>query len=235
VIFVTAVVAMFAFANLTQHFFIARNRIYESLLLILVVALLMRPYFFANFVGPFTVTEKSIQKIETTHMISPEGREQLEQMKGKTVWGKKTFLQNFVTYTLTWESLDNLEYLELVSSETVEQLRGLEDQQFADEAAFIEAMNTTVGQDLSEESRSAVVQSAEQLLGLGKMTVGGVNYDEFIVSGEYKLLRSALLDRSLFAPMRYVVYILGIALYGLIYLIQLPRARRREAALVAAS
>ena len=48
VIFTTAVVAMFAFANLTQNFFIARNRLYESALLILVVAMLMRPYYFAD-------------------------------------------------------------------------------------------------------------------------------------------------------------------------------------------
>ncbi len=48
VIFTTAVVAMFAFANLTQNFFIVRNRLYESALLILVVAMLMRPYYFAD-------------------------------------------------------------------------------------------------------------------------------------------------------------------------------------------
>jgi len=74
-----------------------------------------------------------------------------------------------------------------------------------------------------------IVQSAEQLLGIGKMTVGGANYDEFLVSGEYKLLQSALLDHALFAPMRYVVYVLGIALYGLIYLMQLPRVKRQAA------
>jgi TRAP-type uncharacterized transport system fused permease subunit len=45
-VFITAVLAMFAFANLTQHFFIAKNRIYESALLILVVAMLMRPGYF---------------------------------------------------------------------------------------------------------------------------------------------------------------------------------------------
>jgi TRAP transporter 4TM/12TM fusion protein len=48
IIFFTAVVAMFAFANLTQNFFIARNRIYESALMIGVVALLMRPYYFVD-------------------------------------------------------------------------------------------------------------------------------------------------------------------------------------------
>jgi TRAP-type uncharacterized transport system fused permease subunit len=46
VVFITAVIAMFAFANLTQHFFIVKNRIYESVLLILVVAMLMRPDYF---------------------------------------------------------------------------------------------------------------------------------------------------------------------------------------------
>ncbi len=48
VIFTTAVVAMFAFANLTQNFFIAKNRIYESALLVLVVAMLMRPHYFSD-------------------------------------------------------------------------------------------------------------------------------------------------------------------------------------------
>jgi TRAP-type uncharacterized transport system fused permease subunit len=51
VIFITAVIAMFAFANLTQNFFITKNRIYESILLVLVVALLMRPAFFADLVS----------------------------------------------------------------------------------------------------------------------------------------------------------------------------------------
>jgi TRAP-type uncharacterized transport system fused permease subunit len=46
VVFVTAVIAMFAFANLTQNFFIAKNRIYEALLLAVVVWMLMRPDWF---------------------------------------------------------------------------------------------------------------------------------------------------------------------------------------------
>jgi len=45
-IFITGVLAMFAFAALTQHFFIARNRIYESVLLAGVTFILLRPYFF---------------------------------------------------------------------------------------------------------------------------------------------------------------------------------------------
>ncbi|PID58031.1 C4-dicarboxylate ABC transporter [candidate division KSB3 bacterium] len=47
-IFLTATAAMFAFANVTQNYFIAKNRLYESVLLLLVVAMLMRPYFFAD-------------------------------------------------------------------------------------------------------------------------------------------------------------------------------------------
>ncbi len=45
-IFVTGVLAMFAFAALTQNFFIARNRIYESVLLAGVTLILFRPYAF---------------------------------------------------------------------------------------------------------------------------------------------------------------------------------------------
>ncbi len=47
-IFITATVAMFAFSNITLNFFIAKNRIYETLLLLLVVALLMLPNYFAE-------------------------------------------------------------------------------------------------------------------------------------------------------------------------------------------
>jgi TRAP transporter 4TM/12TM fusion protein len=47
-IFITAVLAMFSFAALTQNWFIARNRIYESVLLAGVTAILFRPYAFAD-------------------------------------------------------------------------------------------------------------------------------------------------------------------------------------------
>ncbi len=43
-IFLTGVLAMCAFAALTQHFFIVKNRIYESLLLCAVVITILRPY-----------------------------------------------------------------------------------------------------------------------------------------------------------------------------------------------
>jgi TRAP transporter 4TM/12TM fusion protein len=49
-IFITGVLAMFAFAALTQNFFIARNRIYESVLLAGVTLILFRPYAFMNWV-----------------------------------------------------------------------------------------------------------------------------------------------------------------------------------------
>ena len=47
-IFITSTVAMFAFSNITLNFFIVKNRIYETVLLVLVVALLMLPQYFAN-------------------------------------------------------------------------------------------------------------------------------------------------------------------------------------------
>ena len=43
-IFLTGVLAMCAFAALTQHYFIARNRVHESLLLAGTVLVLLRPY-----------------------------------------------------------------------------------------------------------------------------------------------------------------------------------------------
>ena len=47
-IFITSILAMFAFAALTQNWFIARNRIYESVLLAGVTAFLFRPYAFMD-------------------------------------------------------------------------------------------------------------------------------------------------------------------------------------------
>lgn len=48
VIFLTGVLAMFAFANLTQNFFIVKNRVYESAILVVIIGLLLRPYYFAE-------------------------------------------------------------------------------------------------------------------------------------------------------------------------------------------
>jgi TRAP transporter 4TM/12TM fusion protein len=48
VVFVTGVLAMFAFAALTQNFFITRNRVYEAILLAGVTFILLRPQFFVN-------------------------------------------------------------------------------------------------------------------------------------------------------------------------------------------
>ena len=48
VIFVTGVMAMFAFAALTQGFYIAKNRIHESILLATVALILLRPQLFID-------------------------------------------------------------------------------------------------------------------------------------------------------------------------------------------
>lgn len=47
-IFITGVLAMFSFASLTQNYFIARNRFYESILLAGVTIILFRPYAFMD-------------------------------------------------------------------------------------------------------------------------------------------------------------------------------------------
>ncbi len=49
VIFVTGVLAMFAFAALTQNFFIAKNRIYEAILLAGVALMVLRPQIFMEY------------------------------------------------------------------------------------------------------------------------------------------------------------------------------------------
>jgi TRAP transporter 4TM/12TM fusion protein len=51
IVFATSAVAMLAFAALTQNYFRARNRLHESLMLLLVVAVLLRPQFFADRTG----------------------------------------------------------------------------------------------------------------------------------------------------------------------------------------
>jgi len=48
-IFVTGVLAMFAFASLTQNYFIAKNRIYESVLLAAIVLMGLRPQVFMEY------------------------------------------------------------------------------------------------------------------------------------------------------------------------------------------
>ena len=48
-IFVTGVSAMFAFASLTQNYFIAKNRIYESILLAAIVLMGLRPQIFMQY------------------------------------------------------------------------------------------------------------------------------------------------------------------------------------------
>jgi TRAP transporter 4TM/12TM fusion protein len=48
-VFIIGVLSMFAFAALTQNFFIARNRIYESILLAAVVLMGLRPQIFMNY------------------------------------------------------------------------------------------------------------------------------------------------------------------------------------------
>ncbi|MBW1715650.1 MAG: TRAP transporter permease [Deltaproteobacteria bacterium] len=48
-VFIMGVISMFAFAALTQNFFIARNRIYESILLAAVVLMGLRPQVFMNY------------------------------------------------------------------------------------------------------------------------------------------------------------------------------------------
>ena len=50
-IFFTCTVAMFAFAGLTQNFFVARNRWYEGILLALVTFVLLRPYYTTSLLG----------------------------------------------------------------------------------------------------------------------------------------------------------------------------------------
>ncbi len=49
VIFMTGVLAMFAFAALTQNFFIAKNRIYEAILLAGIALMVLRPQLFMSY------------------------------------------------------------------------------------------------------------------------------------------------------------------------------------------
>ena len=49
-IFITGCIAMCAFANLTLNFFIVKNRFYETAFLLAVVAMLMLPNYFANYI-----------------------------------------------------------------------------------------------------------------------------------------------------------------------------------------
>lgn len=50
-IFTSCLIAMFAFASLTQQFLIVRNRWYESMILLLVTLILMQPQIFQGWIG----------------------------------------------------------------------------------------------------------------------------------------------------------------------------------------
>ncbi|MBL6990800.1 MAG: TRAP transporter permease [Bacteriovoracaceae bacterium] len=52
-IFSTGVIAMFAFASITQGYFLVKNRFYETVLLILCVLMLFRPDLFSNYIWAY--------------------------------------------------------------------------------------------------------------------------------------------------------------------------------------
>jgi TRAP transporter 4TM/12TM fusion protein len=229
-VFITAVVAMFAFANLTQNFFIVKNRFYEALFLILVVALLMRPGYFAEKSGPFMVTGKTLMNMESEG-VSADALERLKRIENTRFIGRGNFLGQLTSFMITEESLENLEYLERLPPDILEKLQTLEGQEFEKPEQFLDAVKTALGTDQTTEFEPLILQSVEQLLDVPRITVGGDDYDELVESNKYKLLKTWILDYSLLPIMRYAVYIVGLALYGLIYLLQKPRARRAAAAL----
>ncbi len=80
-IFIVATFAMLLFAAGTQGYFIAKSRLWESLLLILVAFMLFRPGFFLDRVqDPFMVTDPT--QIEQTLAQAPEGSDMRIVVKG---------------------------------------------------------------------------------------------------------------------------------------------------------
>ncbi len=228
-VFITGTVAMLAFSNLTLNFFLVKNRIYETALLVLVVAMLMLPNYFAMIPGPFTVTDETLQDLEAEGMFG-DPLEQLKEVKDKRIIGRKNFLGKFTNFMLLDESIENLEAAGKVPADVLEKLRNIEGQEFVESEKFLDAVRTTIGAEQTAEFESLIVQSAEQFLGTLKITVGGDDYDELMESSDYKLLETSVLKHSLSSIMRYVVYLIGLALYGFIYFIQRPRVSHQPSA-----
>lgn len=80
-IFFTTLVAMFAFASVTQNFFVTKNRWYEGLLLLVTTFILLRPYYTTNLLG---IAESYRYVVSIAALIIYAGVYLLQRQRSKT-------------------------------------------------------------------------------------------------------------------------------------------------------
>ena len=86
-VIVSATVAMLVFASATQGWFLTKNKLWESLVMLLITFILFRPGFFMDMVSP------ELQKMEANKIYEvaenlPENAQIRVQVKGETLEGK---------------------------------------------------------------------------------------------------------------------------------------------------
>lgn len=104
-IFVVATVAMLIFAAATQGFFMARNRIWETVALLLVTFLLLRPGFFLDLVqSPYQMTEP--QNIHETIAAQPDNTKTRVHIAGPSFNDPGRQLERVMAFDLGSSSLN---------------------------------------------------------------------------------------------------------------------------------
>lgn len=87
-VFVVATIAMLAFTAATMGWFFDRNRLWETLALLLVTAVLFRPGFFMNFVSPANFEVPADELLERVGEARP-GDDLMLHVKGVNPYGKE--------------------------------------------------------------------------------------------------------------------------------------------------
>ncbi|MEJ2481216.1 MAG: DUF3394 domain-containing protein, partial [Acidihalobacter sp.] len=86
-VFVSAVIAMMAFASGTQGYFVTRNRWYETVALLLIAFTLFRPGFWMDMIEPAYKLEPGTQVMQAVNEVSSGGSMRL-RVVGDTIEGK---------------------------------------------------------------------------------------------------------------------------------------------------
>ena len=87
-IFVVATIAMLAFTAATMNWFLAKNRLWETLMLLLITGMLFRPGFFMNVISPATV-EVPLAELAEKVGAAKVGDGLMMRVKGENSFGKE--------------------------------------------------------------------------------------------------------------------------------------------------
>ena len=87
-IFVVATIAMLAFTAATMNWFLTRNRLWETLALLLVTGILFRPGYFMNYLSPATL-DIPLAELHDKVGASKTGADLMVRVKGENTFGKE--------------------------------------------------------------------------------------------------------------------------------------------------